>query len=82
MNMTTKTKGYARTTHGLRDMLFDEIERMQTKDADPVRAREVANLSKQIIGTAKVELDFHRTISALAEKGTPVSLGTLALGSN
>jgi hypothetical protein len=73
MNMATKNKSYARTTHGLRDMLFDEIERMQT---------EVANLSKQIIGTAKVELDFHRTISALAEKGTPVSLGTLALGSN
>lgn len=78
----SKTKTYARTTHGLRDMLFDEIERMQGKDADPSRAREVANLSKQIIGTAKVELEFHRTISALAEKGTPVSLGTLALGSS
>jgi hypothetical protein len=62
-------------------MLFDEIERMQTKDADPVRARPIANLSREIIGSAKVERDFDRTISALAEKGTPVSLGTLALGS-
>jgi hypothetical protein len=30
MNMAAKNKSYARTTHGLRDMLFDEIERMQT----------------------------------------------------
>jgi hypothetical protein len=78
----TKTKTHPRTTAGLRDLLFDEIERMKTKDADPQRALAVANLSKQIIGTAKVELDFHRTISALAEKGAPVSLGTLALGSD
>lgn len=71
-----------RTTHGLRDILFDEIERMQSDDADPTRATAVANLAKQIISTAKVELEFHRTISALAEKGAPISLGTLALGSN
>lgn len=80
--MATKSKAVVRTTAGLRDVLFDEIERMQGKDADPTRAMAVANLSKQIIGTAKVELDFHRTIAALAEKGAPVSLGTLALGSN
>lgn len=75
-------KTHTRTTHGLRDILFDEIERMQSADADPTRATAVANLAKQIISTAKVELEFHRTISALAEKGAPVSLGTLALGSS
>lgn len=80
--MATKKKMLVRTTAGLRDVLFDEIERMQGPEADPSRAQAVANLTKQIIGTAKVELEFHRTISALAEKGAPVSLGTLALGSN
>lgn len=79
--MTTKTKPAQRTTAGLRDLLFDEIDAMRGKDGDPTRAMAVANLSKQIINTAKVELDFHRTISALAEKGAPVSLGTLVLGS-
>ena len=74
-------KTSTRTTSGLRDILFDEIERMQGKDADPTRAAAVANLAKQIVGTAKVELEFHRTLASLAEKGAPVSLGTLSLGS-
>lgn len=80
--MTTKAKAHPRTTHGLRDILFDEIERMQGKDADPTRAMAVSNLSKQILSTAKVELDFHRTMANLNTSGAgPVSLGTLALGS-
>lgn len=77
-----KQKAHSRTTHGLRDILFDEIERMQGDDADPTRATAVANLAKQIVGTAKVELEFHRTLAMLSEKGAPVSLGTLALGTS
>lgn len=77
-----RTKPISRTTHGLRDILFDEIERMRGPEADPTRALAVANLSKQIIGTTKVELEFHRTIANLADSGTNVSLGTLALGSS
>lgn len=74
-------KPTARTTEGLRDILFDEIERMQTPDGDPQRALSVANLAKQIINTAKVELEFHRTIEALRAGGSEISLGALALGS-
>lgn len=82
MTKTAKPKQHTRTTHGLRDILFDEIDRMRGDDADPTRALAVANLAKQIISTAKVELEFHRTLSNLAESGTNVSLGTLALGSS
>lgn len=46
-----------RTTAGLRDILFDEIDRMRSEDGDPQRAMAVANLSKQIINTAKVEME-------------------------
>lgn len=74
----TKTQ---RTTHGLRDVLFEEIDRMRTDQADPTRAMAIANLSKQVIGTAKIELEFHRTMAKLEADGHPVSLGTLALGS-
>ena len=78
----SKPKATQRTTHGLRDILFDEIDAMRGPDADPRRAVAVANLAKQIIGTAKVELEFHRTMSELsAAGGGNVSLGTLALGS-
>lgn len=78
----TRAKTAIRTTAGLRDVLFEEIDALRSKDGDPTRARAVANLSQQIINTAKVELEFHRTLASLSEKGAPVSLGTLALGSN
>lgn len=76
-----KSKAHPRTTSGLRDILFDEIERMQGNDADPTRARAVANLSREIINTARVEIEFQRTMTALNNEGADVALGTLALGS-
>jgi hypothetical protein len=79
--MATKVKTHPRTTSGLRDVLFDEIERMQGKDADPQRARAVANLSREIINTARVEIEFQRTLATLSNDGAEVALGTLALGS-
>lgn len=70
-----------RTTAGLRDALFDELELMRSGDGDPTRALAVANLAKQIINTAKVELEFHRTIKQLESEGSAVQLGSLQLGS-
>ena len=80
--MTARAKPATRTTQGLRDILFDEIERMRSDKGDPQRAMAVANLSKQILNTAKVELEFHRTMAELESAGDPISLGTLALGSS
>jgi hypothetical protein len=80
--VATKAKSHPRTTSGLRDVLFDEIERMQGKDADPQRARAVANLSREIINTARVEIEFQRALASLKNNGgEEVALGTLALGS-
>jgi len=79
--MPIKTKSN-RTTQGLRDILFDEIELMRGENGDPTRAMAVANLSKQIINTAKVEMDFLRTMADLNTAGSALSLGTLALGSS
>jgi hypothetical protein len=78
--MPTKTKTN-RTTQGLRDILFDEIEELRSGDGDPSKSLAVANLAKQIINTAKVELDFVRVIQAQEATGTPVKLGQMVLGS-
>lgn len=78
----TNVSKTGRTTHALRDILFNEIERLATdSEADPRRAVAISNLARQIIATAKVELDFHRTMTDLSQKGTEVSLGELELGS-
>lgn len=74
-------KRSTRTTQGLRDALFDELDELRGPDGNPEKSMAVANLAKQIINTAKVELDFQRLISQQAEAGTPITLGSLRLGS-
>ena len=70
-----------RTTQGLRDLLFDEIEELRTGKGEPRKSQAVANLARQIIGTAKIEIDFIRTIAIAESSGKKVSLGHIALGS-
>lgn len=70
-----------RTSQGLRDILFDEIEELRGKDGNPQKSLAVANLAKQIINIAKVEIDFHRAIVQQAEAGHPLTLGKMELGS-
>lgn len=70
-----------RTSQGLRDVLFDEIEELRSGDGDPTKSMAVANLAKQIINIAKVEIEFHRQIVAAAESGHPLTLGKMELGS-
>ena len=74
--VTNPTKRRARTSGGLRDVLFDEIERLQRGDAQPHQSMAVASLAKQIISVAKAEFEFSR---ALGEE-KPQVLGTLQLG--
>lgn len=80
--MTTKTKMPARTTQGLRDILFDEIAELRGKDGNPQKSMAVANLAKQIINTAKVELEFRQVMAENEASGHAVdlSLGGLRLG--
>ena len=70
----------ARTTQGLRDILFDEIDGLRDGSSETDKALAVANLAKQIVNTAKVELEFHRAMHAMDLEGTPIKLGNLALG--
>ena len=78
----SKRKGLVtRTSQGLRDIMFDEIEELKSGEGDPKKSMAIANLAKQIVNTAKVELDFHRQMAAQAEAGSPVKMGTLQLGS-
>lgn len=76
------TKKIGRTTQGLRDVLFEEIEELRNGDGDPSKAMAVANLAKQIINVAKVELDYHRMALAHSEAGSQLKLGSMSLGSD
>lgn len=75
-------KKVKRTSQGLRDILFDELEELRSGEGDPSKAMAVANLAKQIINIAKVEMDFHRTVQQMSTTGDPLKLGTMELGSD
>lgn len=76
------SKKLKRTSQTLRDVLFEEIEQLRGPEADPQKAMAVANLAKQIINIAKVELDFHRQVLAHQEAGHQISMGQMQLGSS
>lgn len=69
-----------RTTHGLRDILFDELEELRSGDGDPTKATAVANLARQIIGVANLEMRFHEMRIKAAESALPVNMGSMELG--
>lgn len=75
-------KAAKRTTKGLRDVLFEEIDQLRSGDGDASRAMAVANLAKQIINIAKVELEFHRETIRHQESGAALVLGNMQLGSS
>jgi hypothetical protein len=76
------TKKVKRTSQGLRDILFDELEELRSGDGDPSKAMAVANLAKQIINVAKVEMYFHRTVQQHMEQGSQLKMGSMELGSD
>lgn len=75
------SKKKQRTSQALRDALFDELEELRSGNGDTGRALAVANLAKQIINIAKVEIDYHREAMRHAEAGHPLTLGSMTLGS-
>lgn len=69
-----------RTSEGLRDVLFDEIEELRSGKGDPTKSLAVAHLARQIVNTAKVEIEFQRHLDAMKASGGPAELGGLRLG--
>lgn len=47
-----------RTSSGLRDLLFDELESLSRGESEPMQAASVARLATAIIKTAEVELQY------------------------
>lgn len=56
-----------KTTADLRDTLFDAIEGVMNRRITPEQAREVANLSSEMVKTAKLEIEFELAANKIAE---------------
>ena len=70
----------SRTSKGLRDILFDEIDELRSGDADPQKSSVVIKAAAQILNIAKVELDIHKHLGVkdmpefLTAKEEPVAI--------
>jgi len=77
---TTKTKAASagpivRTSAGLRDAIFDEIDAIRNGSSNPTRANAVAKLATGIVETVRMELEVQRHLRGHA--GDP-AIGTTA----
>lgn len=70
-----------RTTESLRDLLFEEIDALRSETGDPARARTVATLSREILSTARLDLQFQEFAAKMQSQGASVNFAPLALGS-
>lgn len=52
-----KQKPIQKTSAGLRDILFDSIEKLRAGDMDAIDAKAVAALSQQICNTVSLEIE-------------------------
>lgn len=75
-----------RTSAGLRDAMFDELDAIRSGTSNPTRAGAVARLSTGIIETVRMEMEVQRQLRSTPERleeldsplGKPLSLGKAA----
>lgn len=60
-------KHYERSTKGLRDLLFDALDRVLDNQMEPSEASQIANVVKQIVATADLELRVQKQMRELSE---------------
>jgi hypothetical protein len=56
-----------RTTEGLREVLFDEIDKLRTGKCNPGHANALAKLASTIIETSRLEIDVAKLIAKAGE---------------
>lgn len=73
-----------RTSAGLRDAIFDEIDSIRNGNSNPTRANAVAKLAAGIVETVRMEIDVQKHLHSKAGQvkpqvadglGEPMALG-------
>lgn len=62
-----KPKKMIRTSAGLRDVLFDELDSIRDGTSNPQRAQAVSKLACQVINSVKMEIEFHSHVASSPE---------------
>lgn len=77
------SKKIKRTTGGLRDALFDEMDALTAGKSNAQKASAKAKLAVQIINTTKLEMEYQKYVNEIPkDRLEKVDLAPIALGSN
>lgn len=71
--MTTKSKelpAVSRTSAGLRDAIFDELDSIRNGTSNPTRANAVAKLAGSIVETVRMEIEVQKFGQQMAKSPT------------
>lgn len=80
----TSPSPIVRTSAGLRDAIFDEIDGIRNGSSNPTRANAVAKLAAGVVETVRMELEVQRHLrshkaadqqQAASALGVPLALG-------
>ena len=69
-----------RTSAGLRNSLFDEIDSLRNGTSNPARARSLAMLANTALKSVEVEIEFHKYVSDVSKLEGGKNIGILELG--
>lgn len=69
-----------RTSQGLRDALFDEIDNLRGGRSNPQRASAIAKLAVQIIGTVHMDIEYQKHVASTPNAAPAVPLPAIELG--
>lgn len=70
----------ARTTSGVRDLLFDEIDRLRSGISSPAESNAVGRLAQQIVGVSKLEIEVLKaSLTAGKKPGETLQLPSISL---
>lgn len=85
--LTTEFAPVVRTSAGLRDAIFDELDAIRLGKSNPTRSNAVAKLANGIVETVRMEMEVQRHLRAIPDAtpflpanglGAPINLGKAA----
>jgi hypothetical protein len=78
---TTLKPTVTRTSAGLRDAIFDELDAIRAGQSNPTRANAVAKLAGSIVETVRMEIDVQKHARSMSSKAQTHDVASFPLGS-
>jgi len=78
---TAAARPVDRTSLGLRNALFDEMDALRAGTSTPQRACAIAKLAVQIIGSVQMDIEYQKHVASTSSRAPqPVPLPAISLG--